>query len=206
MAKGPAPGERPDGGDRAVTGDRPAYSQRQTPVAASSMPSPSVPRIETFKIIYERNMFNAHRIGFTPRISREGREANGDMVVLVGTLIEQKKALAFFDSADPRFRRVMKEGTRLPSGHILKTVEADGVILFKDNASAKVQVTQRLHRMDNGEWEILQPETGSAMPSGTAAPVDPSKPAAMGAMPVIPPNASDALRRLMEQRQKQLKE
>lgn len=151
-------------------------------------------------------MFNAHRIGLAPRTAREGRDVSGDMVTLVGTLIDQKRAVAFFDSADPRYRRVLKEGARLPSGHTLKKVEPDGITISRDNATARVQVTQRLHRMDNGDWEILQPESGVALASGASAVVDPTKPAAASAMPVIPPNASDALRRLMEQRQKQLKE
>ena len=182
----------------------PAPSRTVPPVAA--LPAPTVPRIENFRIIYERNMFNAHRIGLTPRSSREGRDASGDIVTLVGTLLDEKRAVAFFDSADPRYRRVLKEGNRLPSGHILKKVEQDGIIIARDTASAKVQVTQRLHRMENGDWEILQPETGSALTTGTTTASDPTKPTTPGALPVIPPNASDALRRLMELRQKQLKE
>jgi hypothetical protein len=166
-------------------------SRRSTP------PAPAPGDYENFRIIAERNIFNPNRIG---RV-REGGEPTSrgpqeDVFTLVGTLETEKGIVAFFDSPDSALRKAVREGQSV-GGFSVKHISASTVELAGEKQSFNLNVAQRLRRIEQGEWKVSNVEPP---PVAAAAPDPSSAPAA------IPANASEVLRRLMEQRQKQLKQ
>lgn len=167
---------------------------------SSRRPAPTGPApgdYENFRIIAERNIFNPNRIG---RI-REGGDAPAapreDVLTLVGTLETEKGIVAIFDSPDSALRKAVSEGQAL-GGFSVKQISTGTVELAGEKQSFKLNLAQRLRRVEQGDWKVSNVE-----PPPVAAP---SGPDPSSAPPAIPANASEVLRRLMEQRQKQLKQ
>lgn len=168
-------------------------SSRRTSAPAGPAPGD----FENFRIIAERNIFNPNRIG---RV-REGGDAptapREEAFAFVGTLETEKGIVAIFDSPDAALRKAVREGQSL-AGFNVKTISAGKVELTGEKQSFALNLAQRLRRVEEGEWKVSNVE-----PPPVAAP---SGPDSSSTPPPIPANASEVLRRLMEQRQKQLKQ
>ena len=164
---------------------------------SSTPPAPAPGDYENFRIIAERNIFNPNRIG---RV-REGGDGPAapreDVLTLVGTLESDKGIVAIFDSPDSALRKAVRDGQSL-GGFKIKSVDTNSVQLEGEKQSFSLNVNQRLRRIEQGEWKVSNVE-----PPPVAAPSGPDPSSAPLA---IPANASEVLRRLMEQRQKQLKQ
>ena len=179
----------------ALAASAPTSSSSSSRRSAPAAPAPG--DFENFRIIAERNIFNPNRIG---RV-REGGEAptapREEMFTLVGTLETEKGIVAIFDSPDSALRKAVREGQSL-GGFNVKTISAGKVELTGEKQSFALNLAQRLRRVEEGEWKVSNVE-----PPPVAAP---SGPDPSSTPPAIPANASEVLRRLMEQRQKQLKQ
>ena len=164
--------------------------------AAKSTPTAAKGSFESFRLIGDRNIFDPNRRGRASRsASNEPLAPTGDTIAFVGTMDYDRGIYAFFDSSDVQYRKVLPEGGKL-ADFVVKHVEARRVDLTRDGKEVSLQITQQLHRPDGGDWTV----TGaSPAPTVSAA-------AEGAAAPAIPADASDILKRLMEQRQKQLKE
>lgn len=195
--------DRSDRGGRAPNGGSPVRSER------SAAPSASVPsaapdaQFDAFRLIIERNIFNPNRIGRT-RPEDEVRPPRVDVIALVGTMQSEKGTVAFFDSPDPTFRKTLSEGQSV-GGFKVERIAPDGVDLSGGPKPVSLKVAQELRRPEGGEWSVRATEPPRS-PSGTPLPRESVAAAQPATPPPIPPDASDALRRLMEQRQKQLKQ
>jgi hypothetical protein len=108
--------------------------------------------------------------------------------------------VAFFDSANAAYQKAVRVGEEV-AGFTVKDITAGGVQLSAGERTLGLRVNQQLRRSDGGEWRV----TGRDLTRVDAAPPA-SEASAAAAAPAVPANASDVLRRLMEQRQKQLKQ
>ncbi len=142
-----------------------------------------------FRSIGDWNIFDSSRVG---RTINEPAPPAGDTISLVGTMQYAKGLLAFFDSPDANYRKTLRVGEAIARFTVVR-IMADGVELAQDAKQLSLTVGQQLHRPEGGDWTV----TGASRVERV--------PAANGA-PAIPADASDVLRRLMEQRQKQLKQ
>lgn len=161
---------------------------------------PTGPTFETYRLIGDRNIFNPNRIGRSSRSSEE-RAPRTDVISFVGTMQYEKGLFAFFDSPDSSYRKTLKEGG-VVGKFTVKAITADSVELERDAKPLTLKMGQQLRRPEGGEWsvigaDIVRSEARAVEAAAAPVPVGP---------PAIPADASEALRRLMEKRQQQLKQ
>jgi hypothetical protein len=168
--------------------------------AAPALPAPSL-RYESFSMIVDRNIFNPYRLGpSTGRSQRSSRESSvTPFIALVGTMRYEKGFFAFFDGYDPKYRKAVKSGDSI-AGFVVSSVEQYQVQLTKSGKSFTMLVSQQLRRNESEAWALDSTSNYQAPDPNQAAAADPTAP------PEIPANASEVLKRLMEKRQKQLKQ
>ncbi|MBL9199387.1 MAG: hypothetical protein JNL39_02725 [Opitutaceae bacterium] len=171
---------------------RPRSGAAPAPAAA---PAGGQPDFEAFRIVAERNIFNPNRVGRS-RADDAPPPPRTETIALVGTMESGSKGLqAFFDSSDTAFRKAVREGDEI-AGYTVKKIHVDRVELVAGAKTTPLAVAQQLRRTGGGEWTVGARELPKPAASGSPA----AEP------PPIPAGASDLLRRLMEQRQKQLKQ
>ncbi len=181
--------------------DKPRKGSAPTPaVAAPVVPANS---FDAFRLVVERNIFDPNRIGRSKAPAEKPPRV--DEISLVGTMRNEKGALAFFESPDPAFRKALREGGTVGDFKV-QTINADGVELMRADKPVTVKVAQQLRRPEGGEWSVQMTPlpvpgadgrgTGGA---GTFRPIE------VAPVTEIPADASDALKRLMEKRKKDLK-
>jgi hypothetical protein len=181
---------------RAAEPAKPAAASTEAPASAPVLtPAAS---LDAFRLIIDRNIFNANRTG-----RRERSEAPAprlDTITLVGTMDYEKGEFAFFDGSDADSRKALRVGQSIAQFTVTK-ITNEGVELERGGKPLKMAVRQQLRRSEGGDWSLdpldtLRPEAASASNSADTS----AAPAA------IPADASDVVRRMMEQRQKQLRQ
>ena len=175
------------------------------PVAKPVPARPAAPSgpaaFDTFRIISERNIFDPNRVGRVARGS-EVVVPRGDIITLVGTMHYEKGLFAFFDGSSAAFQQSLKEGQMIAQ-YTVTHIRNDGVDLTRDGHPLALAIGQQLRRPVGGDWAVVASDTvRREAEAASAAAAAASSPAA----PVIPAGASDTLKRLMEQRQKELKQ
>jgi len=189
--------------DGATSSGRSSKSERaEQSDNRSTASAPADPKFDTFRVVLERNIFNPNRAPRS-RAAPEEKPPRVDEIFLVGTMQSDKGLLAFFDSADSEFRKNLREGDSI-AGFKLRRIAADGVELLRDEQPIALKVAQQLRRPEGGDWTV---NTGSVERADTRAASSPDgvRSAAAAAATQIPADASEALKRLMQQRQKQSK-
>lgn len=168
------------------------------PPAAAARPATG---FEAFRLITERNIFDPNRTGRSARGSEEA-PPRPDVISLVGTMHYDKGLVAFFDGSGAAFQKTLHEGESIAE-YAVARIDQTGVELTRDGRRIPLRVGQQLRRPVGGDWAVVALETvrneAEAQRSAATAAASPASPAA------IPANASETLKRLMEQRQKQLK-
>ena len=170
--------------------NRDADPARSAPPAAAATKAVSpADSFDAFRIIAEKNIFNPNRVGLT-RATPEAKPPRVDEIALVGTVEFGGKRVALFESAEVAFRKTVAEGEALGE-FTVRRVGSEGVDLVRGEQVLALRVAQQLRRPEGGDWSVV------------AAP-DAPRPEA-SSTPAIPADASDVLKRLMRQREKQLK-
>lgn len=190
--------------ERASTSERSPRASESRAVAGSSVPAAApVPatsagaQFEPFRIVVERNIFNPNRTGRTR--ATEEAAPKVEQIALVGTMESEQGRVAFFDGSEPAFQKVLRVGESV-GGFAVKEITPTGVQLSGGEKAVALKVNQQLRRVEGGEWRVSGRDlTRSEVAQTGGASSGPATPA-------VPANASDVLRRLMEQRQKQLKQ
>lgn len=156
---------------------------------------------EAFRSIGERNIFDPNR---QPRIRRDSSAdvvtPADEVVAFVGTLQYEKGLFAFFDGSDPRYRTTLPIGGTI-AGFSITQIAPRSVSLSAKDRLLTLRIGESLRRRESSDWTVstLAQPLGDATTASTASSSS-TNPSA------IPSDASATLRRLMEQRQKQLKE
>jgi hypothetical protein len=163
----------------------------------SSIAPPSTGTFETFRLVSDRNIFNPNRTGRRDRT--EEQPPRTDIISLVGTLESEHGLRSFFDGSDSGFRKALRVGDTIDKFKVVK-ITPNVVDLERDGKIISMRVGQQLRRPEGADWNLMGEEAGRREISARAETTNPTTPA------VIPADASDTLRRLMEQRAKQLKQ
>lgn len=157
-----------------------------------------------FKIIYERNIFNPNR---GPRASRRN-EADAPKPVkiegfsLVGTLMSDKGAYAFFDGTEARYQAALQTSNKI-AGYTVAAINPNFVTLRSPSNSFDLVMNMQMRKQDEGDWELTV-ATGSWNSTNSAS----STNATVGASDEEGGNdaAADAvMKRLMKKREEELK-
>lgn len=164
------------------------------PAPASSPAVATAPagNLEAFALLTERNIFNPNRTART-RTAPEEKPVRTEEVALVGVVGFGQSTAAVFHSADPRLKGEAGPGGRLGEFTVV-AVSPSAVELRAGERTFTLAVAQRLTRTEGGEWTASAAPVPEARSRTEAAPVE------------VPANASEVLKRLMKQREKQLKE
>lgn len=171
-------------------------------LSAAAQGTNAPPRLDysSFRIITERNIFNANRSARSPGRSRDSRRPpRVEAFTLVGTLSYEKGLYAFFDGSSSDFKKALQPGGAI-AGHKIRDINGHGVALEAGTNRIDLRVGMQMRREDEGEWRI-----GAASgPSSISASTTSSQSAASGASGAIG-ELSDVLKRLMEQRERENK-
>ncbi len=132
------------------------------PVEVSSPSSPNSRGMEdsAFRIVAERNIFNANRSGGQVRLSSSQRPARVESFTLVGTMAYEKGAYAFFAGSSSEFSKVIKT-TGVIAGHKVVDVLANSVKLEADGKITDLPIGSAMRREDEGAWKLGDAVAGS---------------------------------------------
>jgi hypothetical protein len=161
----------------------------------------------SFRIIADRNIFNATRSGRPARANRENarRAVQVESFALVGTLAYGDTKIAFFDGSSGSHRKALKlDGTIGP--YRVTDIDVRGVTLERDGRPLEMRVGSQMRREDEGEWK-LSARADLPAPDRRDSNADAPAAAASADRPTQTANAgevSDVLKRLMQQREKEL--
>jgi hypothetical protein len=162
----------------------------------------SMPSIDSFRIISQRNIFDPNR---SPRIrpnvsrqnTRQGRTV--DAFSLVGTMSYEKGKFAFFDGTGPQYKKVLQPGGNI-AGYTVKDVTAKNVTLAANGKEFEMKVGTQLRNEGENSWQV---STQKDLPTNAD---HNGESAALEAPPAgSSPQMNDVLKRLMQQREQELK-
>jgi hypothetical protein len=159
------------------------------PAVAPTAPAGS---LEAFALVTERNIFNPNRTARIRAVPEE-KPVRTEEVALVGVVGFGAATAAVFQSDDPRLKGEAAAGVRLGDFTVV-AVSPTGVELRAGERTYSLAVAQRLTRVEGGDWTASASPVPEARSRAESAPVE------------VPANASEVLKRLMKQREKQLKE
>ena len=178
-------------------------NRQRSAAAASSSSSPTGGDVfDNFRTIGDRNIFDPDRVPRTRRDSSSDVVAPvEDVISFVGTMQYEKGLFAFFDGSDARNRQALPSGAKV-AGFTVTQISPHTVELTLAERVLSLRMGESLRRREGGDWTL----STVPMVAAEAAPAPGSSTLSRPPSPNIPGDASATLRRLMEQRQKQLKE
>jgi hypothetical protein len=155
--------------------------------------APAGPDFNDFKIIVDRNIFNARRSGGSTGRTDGEKPPREDRITLVGTLSYEKGPYAFFDGSSSEFRKVAETGKSI-AGYTITAIDTDAVKMTAGTNSITLHVGMELRREEEGEWRVSNGSFVQSTPTPSASSSDSSS------------NDDDALvKKLMQQREQELK-
>jgi hypothetical protein len=153
------------------------------------------------RFVTERNIFDPNRYprfssgpSYHPPVSR-----SAPTFTLVGTMNYQKGMFAFFDGNSSDLRKVLYQSdSNSIAGYTVAEITLTGVTLQSADKKKLVpmKIGEAMHRAGN-EW---QPAGREELPANTADSVTPA-----GTTPASAGEPNDTLKKLMQQREKELK-
>jgi hypothetical protein len=159
--------------------------------APQEISNPPAREYVSFKLISDRNIFNASRARRGSRPTEERRQARIETITLVGTMSYEKGYYAFFDD------KVLERGKTIAQHKILE-VDGRGVKLEAGTNTIELLVGMQMRREEEGSWEVVQRSAPAVASSGTSG-----SSSASGASDA-PGDESDIVKRLMRQREQEL--
>ena len=174
----------------------------QNILTTANSDKPSAPAngfdLRSFRIIYERNIFNPNRSprssGAPPVTRRETERrptVRSEAFALVGTMSYEKGSYAFFDGSSSQFRKVMQPDETI-AGFKITSVTPKCVTLEHEGKTIELCVGMQMSKSDDEkDWKMQErieapTSSGSSNASSTASSGD--------------AGADEVLRRLMEKR------
>lgn len=172
------------------------HASASKPGAVLATSAATAVTFDAFRVLSERNIFDPNRVG---RVARNSAAAapRVEVVTLIGVMDSGKGWNAFFAGAGDAYRKPLSPGGAV-ADFMISAIRPDGVEFTRGTTTLALKVGQQLRRPQGGEWSVGNLDGATGVISSV---VDES---AIGASQVTSSDASDALRRLMERRQKQL--
>jgi hypothetical protein len=161
----------------------------------------SPPRLDltSFRIISDRNIFNANRSRGSGRDGQEARKSvRVDTFALVGLMDYDKGRHAFFDGSSSDYRKVLKTNGTI-GGFTIKDITLKGVKLEATNQTVELRMGMQMRREEEGEWKPLAQGESQSTSSGSGADSSSSSHTADGG------DVSDIVKRMMQQREQETK-
>ena len=168
--------------------------------------------LSSFRLISERNIFNASRSGGRVSASREVRKPERvDTLALVGTMDYDKGTLAFFDGSSSDFRKALKAQATI-AGYKITEITANSVKLESGEKKLELRVGTGLRREDEGEWKFTAAVTTLASSAGESSSGSSTsgrgdnrngRSTSTGSPATASTDAAEILKRLMEKREKE---
>ncbi len=153
-----------------------------------------------FRIVAERNIFDANRSGGQVRVSSSRRPARVESFTLVGTMAYEKGAFAFFDGSSSEYTKVLQANGVIAS-HKLVDVLAHAVKLEADGKVLELPVGSSMRREDEGTWHLGDGVAGHA--ESSYASTRTSAPESSAGNSNSSADQSEILKRLMERRERE---
>jgi hypothetical protein len=158
-----------------------------------------------FQIISQRNIFDPNRY---PRTVRVRTRINRDVVPtfsLAGTMSYRKGMFAFFDGTSSVYRRALQEGGTI-AGYTVTKITLDGAQLESGGKKIEMQVGAAMRQEGDG-WQLSAPGEWSGSPAATETENENSSPTetAPAANAGAGGDVNDILKRMMQQREQELK-
>jgi hypothetical protein len=205
----------------AETTNTPVSTNTSAPAATPATATNSVPQVadvapastssargfdeSAFRIVAERNIFNANRSGGQVRVSSSRRPTRVDSFALVGTMAYQKGVFAFFQGSSSEFTKVIKTNDVI-AGYTLVNIQPNGVKLEAEGKDIELPVGSQMRREDQGTWQVAEGGPGqggdASSLSGTVTETSGSNGQSI-ASASSSNSQSDILKRLMERRAKE---
>ena len=173
--------------------------------ADTNNPSSAV-SLQSFKIITQRNIFDPNRRAGSGERSRRidrNRVARADGFSLVGTLIDKRGEFAFFSGSDPKYKKVLKVAGTIADYKVTE-VAPDYVELEINGNQIKMSVGMQMKKLDAGEWQLVDGTVALAKVSDTSASDTKDTDTSDDAPSTGSSSADAVLKRLMQQREKEL--
>ena len=133
-------------------------TDRQENAPARSEPAAQGFDESAFRIVSERNIFNANRSGGQARLPSR-RPTSVEAFTLVGTMDYEKGTFAFFEGSSSQLTKVMKAND-IVAGHKLVTILPNSVKLEADGQQIELPVGWQMRREDEGPWQVAEPRGG----------------------------------------------
>ena len=157
----------------------------------------------SFQVIVERNIFDPNRYAHTSRGRGRSTSPSAPWFSLVGTMSSRQGMLAFFDGNDSDYRKVLSPGGTIV-GYKVVEITLHGVKLASTNKPVTMKVGAQMRQAVKGEWQLADSGELPAATSGNEAPATDETPAA-GAASGSASEPNDVLKKLMQQREQELK-
>lgn len=182
------------------------------PVSAQEKESPKTIKYDSFKIIWERNIFQPNRQPISAReLVKDPTPVfvQADTISLVGSLLNENESFAFFSGTKPEYQAVVIKGGTIAEYRVA-SIRTDGVKLEKNQESIDLPVGMGLKKGDDGKWVITtvfkpSPSSGSMAPAAKMDNRDSPSGSNDTASKSGSSDTSDILKKLMEKRAKELK-
>ena len=173
------------------------------PADAQTTNAPAATNYSSFQIIVDRNIFDPNRYAHASPSRGRSVSKSAPYFALVGTLSSRNGMLAFFDGNDSDYRKVLSPDGVI-AGYKVAEITLHGVKLTSTNKPVVMKVGAQMRQEGKGEWQLAESGEWPATTAGNEAPTTDETPAATPASGAgSEPN--DVLRKLMQQREQELK-
>jgi hypothetical protein len=106
-----------------------------------------------FKIVNERNIFNARRSPRYVPSERQRPRTRSESFALVGTMKYEKGLFAFFDGSQSDYRKVLKQDDTI-AGYKITSIEPTRVILASATNEVELSIGKQLRREEGADWKV----------------------------------------------------
>jgi hypothetical protein len=138
---------------------------------ANTKKEPSDQSLTAFKLIAERNIFNANRragsAGGAPPPPRQERQAKIEAFSLLGTMLHGGGMFAVFEGTESQYNKVLKNGD-LIAGHKIIEVCANSVKLESNEGMVELPTLMQMRRRDAEPWQVIVGSVASSSSSSSA--------------------------------------
>jgi hypothetical protein len=176
--------------------------------AAQDTNAPSGTDFQSFRMISERNIFNANRSRARSRSCAPERPPKIDSFTLVGTITYEKGTFAFFEGSSSAFKKVAKCNETI-AGYKVAEIGVNHVRLEADGKQLELPVGMQMRREDEGEWQrVARSESSSSTSSNRSGGSSENRAASASkeaGSSAASGDESEILKRLLQKREEELK-